>query len=254
MITKQDFHEGWKRLGALLFSLVMTTGFAAAAVAAPKCPDPPCKDSGGDEIMTLVDVYANWSGSGELADASPRFCTADGTLSNGYVGYPCDMNPRVNVGLGEPDRIEGQDADTLCPLLGNLLLGGDNGSIGDEYVGESRITAYHFTMDPTWNDGMCIGEDASCLVRVRITAYFDDWGEGKKRGRLVLFRGWGDAIPAGGNELNPFVNYQEIPIHYLEVHFMGIRNNREVALCEYGGLDENDRSGETGITWVADPD
>jgi hypothetical protein len=154
----------------------------------------------------------------------------------------------------------GDDAGLCTEYLDDLWLGAPNDPLDPghpDFIGESRITAYHFSMDSTWNEGQCVGGDSSssCLVRVRITSYFDHWcNERNKCGRLVLLRAWGNADPGtvAEDQLNPFTVDQEIPIHYLEVHFMGIGKNRGVALCEWGGADEFDFSGETGITWNTD--
>ncbi|MGD9265431.1 MAG: hypothetical protein PVJ71_06615 [Lysobacterales bacterium] len=201
----------------------------------PECTGDPDPDP-GDETMTLGSVYAWWAGDVHDQFQLPngefyygRICEGSGTISNGFVGHACTREEQVHFTLTEPaDESIGKEASTLCPMLTDFLIGGENPG-----TGFGRITAYHFTIDPTWNDSKCGGDNPSCLVRVRMTAYFDDWCDGKKCGRLVLVWGWGHALPAGGTELNPFVNDQVLNIHDLEIFFKGIGTNRDVAHCRW---------------------
>jgi hypothetical protein len=217
----------------------------------PHCPEtpppPPPDPDPGDETLSLENVTGWWSGLVEdQADGTlwkGRECEASGSVSQGYVAYGCGWEKQVHFILPTPNDGDtiGKEAE-LCSQLGGFTIG-EGGSNVIEFdgstvnTGPGRITAYHFTMDPTWNDGKCVDENSTCLVRVRITAYFDSWCNAKKCGRLMLVRGWGRAEPAGvvGGliELNPFYYNQEIDIHDLEIHFMGIGTNRDVAECHW---------------------
>jgi hypothetical protein len=202
----------------------------------PQCVDPVPDPDPGDGTMTLENVYGWWSGNvhDQLDDEFGtlyfnRFCEASGTVTNGYVAYGCPWENQVHftLPLPEPDDMVGKEAD-LCGGLDNFVIGGTN-----DGTGFGRITRYHFTMDPTWNDGTCTGTDPSCLIRVQMTAYFDNWCNDRKCGRLVIIRGWGHASAADEPELNPFFKDQEIDIHDLEIIFKGIGTNRDVAECHW---------------------
>jgi hypothetical protein len=228
-----------------LVMLFVTLGSNPATAGDKDCDDPKWADhpictgtdpdpDPGDGTMTLENIYAWWDGNvhDQLADEPgtlyfDRFCEASGTVSNGFVGHACPRDNQVHFTLPPPDEATGKEAE-LCSLMGDFLFGGENPD-----TGLGRITAYHFTIDPTWNDGFCTGADPSCLVRVRMTAYFDNWCAGRKCGRLVLVWGWGNAVAAAGTELNPFVNDQLIDIHDLEIFFKGIGTNRDVAHCRW---------------------
>ncbi len=145
--------------------------------------------------------------------------------------------PQVNV-----DPLSPSAGGALCSLLetgSGLVLGGANAAP----MNASRITAFGFSHDPTWNETPCTG-NAECLIRMTISAYFDNWCEKSKCGRLVIFHGWGNADPAGGDELNPFTVFQQIDITDLDVTFKGIQKNRTVATCSYAN---------PGITFTTQP-
>lgn len=235
------------RVASVLLALLFITLGSSPVIAAVDCNDdkfefhPQCVDpvpdpdpDPGDETMNLGTVTAWWDGGvydQKAADGTLYFgreCEGSGTISNGFVGHACGREEQVHFELTTPYEATGKEAE-LCSLMNDFLIGGSN-----DGTGFGQITAYHFTIDPTWNDGKCGGTDPSCLVRVRMTAYFDEWCNGKKCGRLVLVWGWGHADPAaGGTELNPFVNNQDIDIHDLEVFFKGIGTNRDVAHCRW---------------------
>jgi hypothetical protein len=201
----------------------------------PQCIDPPPDPDPGDGTMTLENIYGWWSGDvhDQLDDEAgtlyfDRFCEASGTVTNGYVAYGCPWENQVHFALTTPPNEKTGGEKDLCDLLDNFVIGGTNAG-----TGFGRITRYHFTMDPTWNDGTCTGTEPSCLVRVQMTAYFDNWCSAKKCGRLVIIRGWGNAAAAVEPELNPFFNDQGIDIHDLEIIFKGIGTNRDVAECHW---------------------
>ncbi len=148
--------------------------FLAVAVvqAAPdpckgKPPHPEyCSDGGGDGTMTLVNVMARWGGL--INEAAPRRCdNTYGSAGNGGVNYECAKDPEVYI------RPLGYAGAGLCSLLEDedgWVLDGAN----KEPMNTSRITAYEFMMDPTWNDTPCV-ENADCLVRMSLWAYFEKW-------------------------------------------------------------------------------
>jgi hypothetical protein len=191
----------------------------------PSCPDP---GGGGGGTMTLINVNAQWGGL--ISESGIRHCdNTYGSAANGGVNYECAKTPVVTLG---PLPTAGGG---LCSLLENQwTLGGDSG----QSMGISRLTAYGFMMDPTWNDTACIDESSECLVRMDLWAYFDQWCNDRgKCGRLVIFNAWGNAKAAGSGELNPFTQSQTIDIDDLIVTFKDIGKNRTVATCSYGATD-----------------
>ena len=229
--------KGIHSLGCLLVPSVILTlslGALPAFAGKPDCnvdsSHSSCKpdDSGGDGTMTLVPITAQWTGD-VAEDPARGDCNAEyASVATGGVAYTCPNAGTVHAKLGTADAAAGMDGAELFRLLSDLKLGGAN-----EIVGASRITSYFLSHDSTWNDGACVDGTSTCLVMSAIWAYFDDWCNNSKCGRLVIFRGWGNVDPAADGDLNPFSDDQEIVLDELEVTFKGIGKNRDVATCSY---------------------
>jgi len=239
------FSHYLKFLPVLAVILALPLGIGPAGAAKPNCDLDPshasCKPDGGDGdgIMTLVvPITAQWTGT--VSEATARDCnSANGSVANGGVGYTCSHPGAVDAAVTGADTVGGKDGEELCPMLANLTLGGAN----DEDIGTSRITSYFLSHDTTWNDGPCV-DSAECLVMSSIWTFFDDWCDNSKCGRLVIFEGWGNVLPAVDGDLNPFKDDQSIEIDELTVTFMGIGKNRAVATCTFTS---------PGITVVTEP-
>jgi hypothetical protein len=227
-------------IGIIVLALLLSLA-VSPALAKPKCggPNPPpgCSDPGGGEgTMTLPPVWAWWTGAVSDGPQDARVCTGSGNAGNGGVSYECQhREDDPDVIVSREWKPDGADKEGLCDSLSSygLVLDGANNTWSE--TGTSRITTgYEFLMDPTWNDTACVA-GADCLVRVDIWAYFDEWCNDRKCGRLVIVHGWITADPADDGDLNPFTDDQSELVSPLTVTFKGIGANSTVATCLYAG-------------------
>jgi len=248
--------------GVFLVMLFMTLG-SGPVIAGPekncesdKWKDHPIctgDDPGGDDpvgVMTPTFNTAHWFGphiteedpaGGEF---EPRACGCGGYPNpQGAAGHVCHqfgpMENLVRVDLTNLSyQPEGKGASDYCDWLyyGDLVFNVWPGDDRDDSISRS----YHYGMDPTWNDGPCIDEQSSCLVKVYTQAYFEEGPigcEGSKCGRLVELEGWGRVDPYGQvdgvYEFNPFRAGPDIYIDELMVTFRGVKRDKRVARCSY---------------------
>jgi len=270
-----------KSLGVLMLALMLPFSLNLAEAAKPCITDPKhqgCKDDGDEDfgyVTTAADNWAYWDGPDFIWEETPnldfeaRNCGNGGPADpnpQGYVAYICHeydwpMDNIVHINLdsswrsGTPEG-PGDNGFTAVELCG-LVEGGSYGNEGDLVMNlsTSESRSYYYGMDPTWNEGPCIGpadpdDPDTCLVLFATQAYFDhpidhpDHCSDRKCGRRVQLAGWGKAIPAGKipdtdiYEYNPFVNLQNIPIDRLTVTFRAIGKNKVAASCHYDVTDE----------------
>ena len=165
--------------------------------------------------------------SGTQSDLCNRLLYPDTDLSEDGSGY--SPLPGYYPLIMAPKR------DTPANTLDPSKVDPDPWNMG-------RLYMYFISMDPTWNDGLCVdgNRENGCNAKVFISAYFHNDCNTRKCGRYIMMEAWGLVDPNTDTrideriEINPFSDdYRVIDIDELTVVFNGVGRDKTMATCYY---------------------